>query len=443
MWGLSALAAVATVTPAHAIVLTFEDLNPSCAQPLPWNHGGFRWNSYAYVMNKGCAPGSGYEYGTLGNVSLFTGWETGVSMSHEVAFDFDGAYITRAWDSSGELQVDGYRNGVLVYSRTVTAYQSHPTWFDFDFLDVDTVWFRPLGDKSRDHTLIDNITLNERRDTLAPTLRLDPLPAITREPWVTVSGNASDDTGVTSGTLLWGSQAVPLSFAPNGDFSTTVSLGEGQNTLGVEAFDAAGNRGSAQATLVLDTLPPRLHIVSPSGTTVADSMTVAVDVADVHFASVECSVDGVSLGASEDARFSAEVDLLGKLDGSVFVSCTARDLAGNESTETVSVTLKNWTLELHPRTLGLASVGSSKACTLYVEGINVFLLLPFTEHELRLVVPGGESVPVTVYPGSATAGDQDGDGIADVTLKFDRQALTRGIRAGIAAGNIDPRAPLE
>ena len=30
-----------------------------------------------------------------------------------------------------------------------------------------------------------------------------------------------------------------------------------------------------------------------------------------------------------------------------------------------------------------------------------------------------------------------------MTLKFDRQALTRGIQAGIAAGNIDPQAPLE
>jgi hypothetical protein len=66
-----------------------------------------------------------------------------------------------------------------------------------------------------------------------------------------------------------------------------------------------------------------------------------------------------------------------------------------------------------------------------LEGANVAMLLPPREHGVELRVPGGNAVPVECR--AAYLGDRDGDGVPEVTLTFDRRAVIRSIRAGIAA----------
>jgi hypothetical protein len=138
-------------------VLTFEDLDPGyeTINVIPAGYHGFQWGSYAYWITKNYHPGSGYDYGTLGHVSLFTAYALPISMGG-APFNFTGAYITAAWDATEQVTVQGWRNGVQVYSTTITTHNDQAYWFSFSFAQVDTVWFVPAGA----HLAIDNITYN-------------------------------------------------------------------------------------------------------------------------------------------------------------------------------------------------------------------------------------------------------------------------------------------
>ncbi len=138
-------------------VIDFEDLDPGYEtyQPLPSGYAGFNWHPSASWMTKYFYPGSGYEYGTIGRVSLFTKWAHSISMA-DGSFNFDGAYITAAWDSAEQVIIEGWKDSSLKYTQTITTYNDKAYWFDFDFIDVDTVWFIPDGNQ----IAIDNITYN-------------------------------------------------------------------------------------------------------------------------------------------------------------------------------------------------------------------------------------------------------------------------------------------
>ena len=140
---------------ASVDVLDFEDLYPEYEtyQKIPPGYQGFSWSSDSYWITKYRMPDSGYEYGTIGRVSLFTWNGAGLSLSDGV-FDFSGAYITSAWDSTELVVVEGWRDGSLVYKETITTSYDQAYWFDFSFTNIDTLWFKPLGQQ----IVIDDIT---------------------------------------------------------------------------------------------------------------------------------------------------------------------------------------------------------------------------------------------------------------------------------------------
>jgi len=85
---------------------------------------------------------------------------------------------------------------------------------------------------------------------------------------VKVTGKATDNVGVT----LVAVNDVPVTLLPDGTFATTVTLAEGENTIVVKAFDAAGN--VATQTLTVTYQKP-----APTGTKIVlkigfDVMTV-------------------------------------------------------------------------------------------------------------------------------------------------------------------------
>ncbi|MDD5132406.1 MAG: PEP-CTERM sorting domain-containing protein [bacterium] len=157
---LLCLVSLATsVVAASAMVIDFESLYPGYeAQDIaiPSGYQGFNWSQAVLGITKYEIPGSGYEYGTIGNASIYTGWANDISFSNG-SFDFNGAYITAAWDVTESVVVEGWKNSSLLYSNTITTYNDKAYWFDFNFDDVDTVWFKPSGN----HLCIDNITVNE------------------------------------------------------------------------------------------------------------------------------------------------------------------------------------------------------------------------------------------------------------------------------------------
>jgi hypothetical protein len=184
LWAIALILGLVKISGAE--VIDFESLytGSQTIDLLPDGYAGFNWSSDAWWITNKYDPGSGFDFGTIGNVSLITGWEEDISMNHEY-FNFHGAYITAAWNTGQDATVEGWRDGALAYSKTIMTSYDGPHWFSFDYPGIDTLWFKP-GDLGTDagltkdfdyhasghHLAIDNILV-----TYQPSGQAAPLPS--------------------------------------------------------------------------------------------------------------------------------------------------------------------------------------------------------------------------------------------------------------------------
>jgi hypothetical protein len=283
-------------------------------------------------------------------------------------------------------------------------------------------------------TLHTNFTV----DNTIPTVQImQPTAGAFLRASVSIQVTANDAGGVASISISANGKAVGSCLdTPTCTLSyDTTTDPDGTRVITVVAVDRAGNSSEPTSiSFVAVNNIPSGFVVSPTpGQLVRGTLPVAVSVADPYFQSVECFVDGTSLGVSTNPSFTQTVSILDKLDGPVTVLCTLRDLAGNVSTQSVTATIKTWTETLDPNTLNLKANGAT--VTMNVDGPSLSLLMPAEQHALSLVVPGGS--PVAFSSGSNASLNN-----ARLSLKFDRSQLSSSILAGIAAGAIDPSATL-
>lgn len=145
---LAALAAcVALVQPAEvrALVIDFEDLYPGVDAfgQIPSNYVGYTWSDSSWWVTKDFVPGSGYQAGTIGNVSLFSAKALALTLSNGQPFNFLGAYITAGWATSLEFTVEGLLGGSVQYSTALATSNDQPYWFLFNFVGIDELRFTP------------------------------------------------------------------------------------------------------------------------------------------------------------------------------------------------------------------------------------------------------------------------------------------------------------
>lgn len=132
---------------ARAAFLDFEDLYGSIPTGRKWissigNYGGFSWYNTG-AIRKDYSPGSGYDLGTFGRVSIFTDYSNPISLSRTTAFNFGGAHVTSAWFADNEFTAEGWLGDELKYSRVFATSNDAAHWFDFNFNGVDKVVFKP------------------------------------------------------------------------------------------------------------------------------------------------------------------------------------------------------------------------------------------------------------------------------------------------------------
>jgi hypothetical protein len=166
LWGALALAVLsAGPVSARADVITFDDLPDLGEAPVPDGYKNLHWNNF-YYLNGLNYPGnpSGYGNGVVSPSNVaFPAFGDPASFSSGAPFDFLGAALTAAWNDGLQVQIDGLRNGVTLYSQTVTVNTSGPTLFDFNYLGVDTVLFTPFGGVNHgyngggEHFAMDNV----------------------------------------------------------------------------------------------------------------------------------------------------------------------------------------------------------------------------------------------------------------------------------------------
>lgn len=108
-----------------------------------------------------------------------------------------------------------------------------------------------------------------------------------------------------------------------GAFSRVVRLDEGANTIHVQAWDAAGNQGSTNVVVTVDSDPPELSVTAPAYGAIVTTTTVTVR--GGWTGDAEVTVDGVPV-LSSDGLIDERVSLL---EGQNIISVVAVDPAGN------------------------------------------------------------------------------------------------------------------
>ena len=159
---------------------------------------------------------------------------------------------------------------------------------------------------------------------------------------------SSDNVGVAGYRLfLDGAQAGPPTQQTS--FTFTGLVCGSTHTLGVEAYDLAGNtsgRATLEATAgACDTTPPTVAVTAPAaGATVANTVSVTANAADNdQVAGVQFRLDGANLGAEDTTGpYAVSWDTRTVANGSHTLTAVARDPSGNITTSAnVAVTVTN------------------------------------------------------------------------------------------------------
>ncbi len=175
-------------------------------------------------------------------------------------------------------------------------------------------------------------------DTSAPTAPANFSTVSSTGSSISASWTASsDDVGVAGYTLYRGTTAVGTTTTPSGTFGG-LSCGTSY-TLGVDAFDAAGNHSGvttlASQTAACDSAAPTVSLSAPaSGATVTGTTSVTATANDdVGVAGVQFKLDGSNLQAEDTSSpYSIDWDTTSAVNGNHILTATARDAAGNITT---------------------------------------------------------------------------------------------------------------
>lgn len=171
-------------------IVDFEDLGLQFLSE-PDIYRGMDWSDFA-VNSLVFSPGGGFTTGTTsGQNSAFNFYERDTEITDATNFNFRGASLTGGWNNGLQVTISGYDDGVLEYSVTVTVDADAPTFFTFDFFDIDRLTFHSEGGQRADpgsqgqgtHFVIDDMVFD-----VAPA-------AIKGSIWNDADGDGTHDVG--------------------------------------------------------------------------------------------------------------------------------------------------------------------------------------------------------------------------------------------------------
>ncbi len=152
-------------------VVTFDDLpNSTTGTNIPNGYQGLSWSNF-FVVNAilqsnffGYATGANYGMVSASNVA-YNGFGLPAEIDARGAnFDFLSAYLTGAWNSNLNIEVQGYSDGNLIYDQTVVASATSPTLFALNYTNIDQLVFNSFGGQpafggtTREQFVMDNFT---------------------------------------------------------------------------------------------------------------------------------------------------------------------------------------------------------------------------------------------------------------------------------------------
>ena len=257
--------------------------------------------------------------------------------------------------------------------------------------------------------------------TLDVHVHLDKTP-----PGVTVTSPANGTTLKTSVTTITGTISDVLSgvasvtcngttaTVSNTTFTCNLSLAEGANTIHVQATDVAGNVGTANLAVTVDTIPPQVTITSPAPLSIGNQTPVSVT-GTVSADATSVTVNGVPATITNQT-WTATVALQ---EGNNTLTAVAHDNVGNMGTASSQMTL-----DTTPPTL--TATATPLPNTAGWNNMDVTVTFAATDSVSGIATV---TAPVTVTTESAdhvvsgTATDRDGNSSTlDVHIHLDKTA---------------------
>jgi hypothetical protein len=161
---------------------------------------------------------------------------------------------------------------------------------------------------------------------------------------VSIDVAASDDIGVMSVqffvdlAILAEDTSVPF-----GAVFPSDGFGEGPHSIKVVATDTASQSASTQINLNVDHTPPEVTIDTPADEAALQGVVPITATASDNFevASVAFAIDGTEIGSVVTPPYTIDWDTAANSWGPHTVVARAIDLAGNEATDTIGVTIDN------------------------------------------------------------------------------------------------------
>jgi len=131
-------------------LVNFDDL-PGTLTNIPVGYAGLSWSNFyvvnAIMLSNYYGYANGYNYGMVSasNVAYNNFGNPAEVDARGTNFSFLSAYLTGAWNSNLNIEVQGFRDTNLVYDETKVVSATAPTLFTFDYLDIDRLCFDSYG----------------------------------------------------------------------------------------------------------------------------------------------------------------------------------------------------------------------------------------------------------------------------------------------------------
>jgi hypothetical protein len=131
-------------------VVTFDDLPaPVVGTNIPNAYEGLSWSNfwvYNAILYTNVWPPNGYYYGMVSASNVaYDAYGTPSEIDSVTNFNFFSAYLTGAWNSNLNIEVEGFNGAQKIYDTIVIASATNPTLFTFNYFDIDRLYFDSYG----------------------------------------------------------------------------------------------------------------------------------------------------------------------------------------------------------------------------------------------------------------------------------------------------------
>lgn len=257
----------------------------------------------------------------------------------------------------------------------------------------------------------------------------DSLPAYTREPQLQLTGKVPSfalQEGRSLQIVLNGAVVATTALDASGAFSAALALKDGPNSIGVALVADRDIVAAASYTVVLDRTPPTLTVDRPASGSTVDSQNIVVAGTTEQGSAI--TVNGRTVVTTPEGAFT---DSFAATPGSVVVNVVARDRAGNETTQKLTVVAQ----QVSQATGLTVTVTLDKATAKPGQGVLV------TVYVVGLTGPRA-GVLVTGSVGVATIGTAVTDGSGTARLGFAAPTSEGDVSVVVLAGASSGRASL-